>query len=495
MVLIKNKSILLLGILFIGLFLRVYDLGNESIWLDEGFSIRYANLNLSQIISLRDNGLPPLYYIILHWWINLFGDSEFSIRFLSVIFGFLAIFMMYKIGNQIFDKDVGMLSSLLLGLSVFHIHYSQEARTYSLSVLLTLLSMYFFMKLLKKRSHIALIGYILFSILLMYSHIFGLFIIISQNIYLFTLFLLSKEDYNYKLNLKKWLLIQTVLIALFAPWVKMLAIQVLAVVKSSSPSIPVPSIRSIIGSFSTYSGSKLLLLLFLILSSFSIISYEKTNGNTDWKNFFKSIESYCWKIRFLNTNKIYLLLTWLLTPIILLFIISRFSTPIYITKYTIVASVAFYLLVAKGISNISHKYVKSIIISVIIAFSFLYVWEYYTKINKEQWKDVANHIDTNAKNEDLLLFNSVACKYLVFDYYSKRADLIKKGFPKKTRYVDEENIKELGPTVEGYNRAWLILSHSRDKKGLITKTLIESYNLSYHKKYKGIEVYLFEKKE
>ena len=242
--LIKNKLILLLGILFIGLFLRVYDLGNESIWLDEGFSIRFANLNLSQIISLRDNGLPPLYYIILHWWINLFGDSEFSIRFPSVIFGFLAIFMIYKIGNQIFDKDVGMLSSLLLGLSVFHIHYSQEARTYSLSVLLTLLSMYFFIKLLKKRSHIALIGYILFSILLMYSHLFGLFIIISQNIYLFTLFLLSKEDY--KLNLKKWLLIQTVLIALFAPWVKILAIQVLAEVKSSSPSvIPVPSIRSI----------------------------------------------------------------------------------------------------------------------------------------------------------------------------------------------------------------------------------------------------------
>lgn len=491
--LIKNKLILLLGILFIGLFLRVYDLGNESIWLDEGYSIRYANLNLPQIISLQDNGLPPLYYIILHWWIHLFGDSEFSIRFPSVIFGFFAILMIYKIGSQIFDKDVGVLSSLLLGLSIFHIHYSQEARTYSLSVLLTLLSMYFFMKLLKKRSHIALIGYILFSILLMYSHVFGLFIIISQNIYLFTLFLLSKEDY--KLNLKKWILIQTVLIALFAPWIKSLIIQVLEVAKSSSPSIPVPSIRSIINSFSTYSGSRLLMLLFLILSSFSIISYEKTNGNTDWKNFFKSVESYCWKIRFLNTNKIYLLLAWLLTPIILPFIISRFSTPIYYTKYTIVASVAFYLLVAKGISSISHKYVKSIIISVIIAFSFLYVWEYYTKINKEQWKDVANYIDTNAKNEDLLLFNSVSCKDLVFDYYSKRTDLIKKGFPAKTRYVNEENIKELGPTVEGYNRAWLILSHSRDKKGLITKTFIESYNLSYHKQYKGIEVYLFEKKE
>ena len=128
---IDNKSKILIAILLIGLFLRVYDLANESMWGDEAFSIYIANLNLSQIFFYPENN-PPLYFMILHWWINLFGDSEISIRFPSVIFGFLSIFMIYKVGNQIYDKDVGILSSLLLGLSVFHIHYSQEARTYSL---------------------------------------------------------------------------------------------------------------------------------------------------------------------------------------------------------------------------------------------------------------------------------------------------------------------------------------------------------------------------
>jgi len=64
-----SRLIFLLAILLISFFLRVYDLGNESLWLDEGGSIHFANLNLSQIFSAQENN-PALYYIILHWWIN-----------------------------------------------------------------------------------------------------------------------------------------------------------------------------------------------------------------------------------------------------------------------------------------------------------------------------------------------------------------------------------------------------------------------------------------
>ena len=211
MKLIRNELILILAILFVGLFFRIYGLGNESIWLDEGFSIRLSNLNLFHIVEETSRDVhPPLYYIILHYWINLFGDSEFSTRFLSVIFGFFAIFMIYKIGSLIFCKDVGVLSSLLLGLSVFHIQYSQEVRSYSLMSLLTLLSFYFFIRLLDKRSLTVLTGYVISSLLLLYTHFFGFFIIIAQNIYFLTLFLLSKNDY--KLNLRRWILLQIILI-------------------------------------------------------------------------------------------------------------------------------------------------------------------------------------------------------------------------------------------------------------------------------------------
>jgi len=336
-----------------------------------------------------------------------------------------------------------------------------------------------------------LFGYILYSTLLIYSHIYGLFIIIFQNIYFIALLLLSKEVY--KLNLKRWILIQIILIVLFIPWVNIFITQTLNVVQSGFW-IPMPSLFSIKISFVRYSGSELLFWLFMVLSLFSIMTYEKISGNITWENMFKSIESYRWEIRLLNTDMIFLLVVWLLTPIILPFIISRFSTPIYFTKYTIVASLAFYILVSKGINNIRHKYIKLIVISVVIGFSLVSIRGYYTKINKEQWRDVANYIDTNANNRDLLLFNA-DIQDITFNYYSKRTDLIKKPFPEKGIQVDEENIKELETTVEGYKRVWVILSHSKDEKGLITKKLGEAYNLSYQEKYVGIKIYFFERKE
>jgi mannosyltransferase len=486
---VKNKLILIIAILFIGLFLRVYDLSKESIWLDEGFSISYAALNLSRIFS-ADGSNPPLYYIILHWWVDLFGNSEFSVRFPSVIFGFFSIVMIYKLGNKIFNKDVGILSSLLLGISVFHIRYSQEARTYSLSVLLTLLSMYFFVRLLNKQNFRDLCGYALSSTLLIYSHIYGLFIIIAQNIYLISLVLFSKDDY--RPDLKRWVLVQAVLMALFIPWVKISLTQILA--GKSYSSIPMPSKLSIIDSFISYSGSQLMFLLFLTVSFFSVVGYEKINGTFNRKNFLRSLEHYSWEMHLLETDKITFLLLWLLTPVVLPFIISRFWTPIYSTRYTIMGSLAFYLLVARGISKMRHKHVKTIIITAIITFSFISLREYYVNINKEQWRDVAHFTDMNAKDEDLLLFNSGACQKLVFDYYSKRTDLTKKPFPRKGRLINEENIKELDPAVEGYKRVWVILSHSHDKKGLITSTLDESYDQLYHMSYIGINVFLFGKK-
>jgi hypothetical protein len=224
------------------------------------------------------------------------------------------------------------------------------------------------------------------------------------------------------------------------------------------------------------------------------MTYAKVSGNITWKNIFKSIESYRWKIRLLNTNMIFLLMVWLLTPIILPFVISRFSTSIYHTKYTIVASLAFYMLVSKGINNIYKKYFKVIIISVVIVFSLISIRGYYTKINKDQYKDVVYYIEKDAKKCDLLL-HYPHYDQIVFNYYLKRNDLIRKQFSNKGKQVDAENIKELESIVEGYRRVWVTISHGTDEKELIAKKLIEDYNLSYQKDYKGIKLYFFEKRE
>lgn len=485
----KDKRIFLLIILFISFFLRVYGLSDESIWIDEAYSIKYAKLDVSQIFFIKDR-TPPLYYTFLHLWITLFGNSEFSIRFPSVIFGLLSILMIYKIGKKIFNEETGLLSSLLLGLSVLNIQYSQEARTYSLSVLLTLLSMYCFIELLKKGGRRYLTGYILFSILLIYSHIWGFFIIIAQNLYFLTLFFLSKKDCQ--INMTKWISIQGILLLLFAPWARILLSQIRYVHHINWISIPTRD--TVVEMFRIHAGSYYVLLLFLILSFFSFATINKIDGNVNQNDFFSSVESCRWNISFSNVSKFYFLLVWLMTPIILPFIISRLSRVDLSSRYTIIASISFYLIVGKGISNM-HKRLKPFIISIIIILLLTNSWVYFNSVRKDPWKIAVQYVDTNARNDDLLLFNPPSRKDLMFDYYSKRDDLIKKRFPLEERNVDEINIKELMPTVDGYKRVWVVIEYSNtsDKNGLITSTLNKYYELSYYKEYRDIRVYLFNK--
>lgn len=116
----------LLCILLLSFILRIHDLDGESLWLDEGVSIKLARLTVSDIVNYLASEVDmPSHFIFLHYWIALFGDSEFSARFPSVIFGCLSVFMIYKVGALVFDWEVGVFSALLLAFSVLHVHRSR----------------------------------------------------------------------------------------------------------------------------------------------------------------------------------------------------------------------------------------------------------------------------------------------------------------------------------------------------------------------------------
>lgn len=477
----RKRLVILLLILCLGLFLRVYGLGSESMWHDEINSINTAKLDFFGIIEKHlYHGHPPLHYVLLHYWIDLFGDSEVSTRFLSAILGSLAVFMIYKVGSVLFDKETGIWGSLLLAVCVFQIRYSQEVRMYSLMVLLTSFSFYFFIQMLKRKKTIDLVGYILSSSLLMYAHSFSFFLIIAQNIY-FTISLLSRKAL--KLDLKKWILLQVILIVLCIPRLSVLINLTGAIGEIKKATwIPLPSLHSVLVSFIQYSGSRLLLLLFVALSCFSVITYKTARAGIGEGHSFPYAQSQSPSTYLAGIGGFYLLLVWLLTPIVLPFIVSVLLAPIYWTRYTIGGSLAFYLLVARGLRNIPYKYAKLASVGTIVALSLVNIRTYYVEVNKDQWRDVASYLDENARYENLLLFNE-GFGYLVFDYYSQRTDLIKVAFPQEYAHLDDESIKELELLAKKHPRIWLTRAYSTDDEKVIEKTLSESHALSSHNRY------------
>ncbi|MFB0538264.1 MAG: glycosyltransferase family 39 protein [Anaerolineae bacterium] len=131
--------------------LRVYQLDAKSIWFDESHSLNRASLDLLSIASgkqiwgdmvSQDRTHVPFYFFLLHFLIKLAGDSDFTLRFLSVIFGVLTVPLIYIMGKKLGYPRVGLWAALLATFSPFYLWYSQEARMYTLLVFLGLLSVY-----------------------------------------------------------------------------------------------------------------------------------------------------------------------------------------------------------------------------------------------------------------------------------------------------------------------------------------------------------------
>ena len=121
--------------------IRLYDLAGRSIGIDEVYSLSNAQVPVADIIHQPafNTNIPPLYYVLLHYVVD-FGQSEFLLRIPSVIFGVLTIPLFYFVVQRFVEQAAAQVSTLLFALSPFHLFYSQDARPYSLLLLLALLS-------------------------------------------------------------------------------------------------------------------------------------------------------------------------------------------------------------------------------------------------------------------------------------------------------------------------------------------------------------------
>ena len=480
----------LLVVLVLSLALRLYGLGEEGLWLDEGISIRQAKLAPPLIVKDCASSVHlPAYFIALHYWIWAFGDSELAARSLSVIFGVLSVLVAFVLGRRLFDDRVGLLCSMMLGLSVLHVQYSQEARMYSLLVLLGLLSMYFFLHLLEGRvSRWAAVGYVASSTLLIYTHYYGFFILLAQNIYVLATLPRSREAI--KRVALRWAPFQAVLLVMFLPWVGISLRQVSVV--QSDPSATIPTAGSLLDTIIQFSGSVPLLLSFALLSHPSFLRLERPRAPAGQAPPPGPWHGVRWPFRLRDLRPLYLPIVWLATLVVAPFVISHTPLLIYRTRFVIGASPALYVIVSRGIVGIPLARLRYLAVGLVVVLSAVSVAGYYQGTQKEQWREVAAYVDDNARPGDLVIFNSGLCLENAFDYYSTRADLAKLPFPQNTSEVDGGNIGDLGPHLVGHARVWLVLSHDGDPHGMINEALVRSYSLVSYRTFHGIGLSLYE---
>ncbi len=145
-------------------------------WMDEAITTGIATHPLSQIPGiLRHDGSPPLFYVLLHFWIRVFGDSEAATHSLPLLFGLLTVPVGMWAGWSLFGRRAGMYAAVLFAFSTFLTQYAQETRMYELMGLLGLFATASFIHAFVFRRRGYLIMFALSLALMLYTHAWGLF--------------------------------------------------------------------------------------------------------------------------------------------------------------------------------------------------------------------------------------------------------------------------------------------------------------------------------
>lgn len=466
-----------------GALLRVHELGSESVWLDEAFSIKLSQYQPAGIIAETSKDVhPPLYYFALHYWMLLFGDSEAGTRLLSALFGVLAVAMTYKVAERLFGKATGLVATALLALSRFHLEFSQEARMYTLLGLLALVSMYFFIKLVEGRGRAAFLGYVAASTLMMYTQVYSVFVLAAQNLFVLVLLFASRE--TFRRVLWRWILAQVILAVLFLPWLSVLAQQVSHVQKGFwIPRLPA---RFMFTTLVMYAGSYVLSGVLFTLAALAVLPIWRRKGTEAERATHEGPLD--------ERLKISLLLLWLSCSIVLPFLVSQFASPIFLPKYTIAALPAFLILAARGLSRLRFHQLRALGVLLIVFFSVGVLKNYYAALKKDPWREAVASFGQRAKPGDLVLFNQASGQY-PFDYYSKTEGLDEKPFPDFQSELTAENLPALlRDAVKDRARVWLVVSHPGELTPLVPRQLAEWYGAATEITYPGVEMYLFEKR-
>lgn len=351
-------------IIFFGLALRLFGIVKKELWFDElltnNFTYRLIDLKAHWrgspetsffLYKLTSDPISVLYSVAVYIYSLVFGSWE-SLRYLSAIFSTLSLIIFYKLSRQFLSRKESICALIIMVLNPFQIWYAQEAREYALTCFLSIALVYLYTKALNKRRLSDRIYFSIAGILCIYSSYYFLFILIVCGLVLF-----FRENRKF---ITEWLLpFSIILIAALALLPVFLKIIRLA---NNDFWLRAPNLKSPFLTFGVlglgYSAGLGHLIAGIILFT-GLFIYGAY-----------SLYKCCKK-------ETVALLLFLLFPIFLVFIISKTIIPIYLDRKFIICAPFFYLFLAKGITSIGSRFVKTGIIIIALFLTLSSLFNYY----------------------------------------------------------------------------------------------------------------------
>jgi len=458
----------LLAILLLAFFLRFYHLDAQSFWNDEGNSARIAERTPDLILEGAAGDIhPPGYYLLLHYWRALFGQSEFTLRSLSVVAGLALVVLTYLLGRHLFGEATGLMAAFLGAISPFAVYYSQEARMYALLAALSAASTYSLLRLLASDTgqkpgfseKTRFLAYVLTSAAGLYTQYAFTFVLLVHNT-IFSLWWLvvARRSAHRWRWLTLWAGTQAAVVVLYLPWLPIalrsvtgrpgagrtyeLGAALLDVLRILSVGITLPVGEATVALV----GAGLLLLVGLwpVLPVPGVAEGGSAEGprRTDRAGWFG-----------LASVALYLLL-----PIALIFA-SDLYKPAWL-KFLVVVLPPFHILIAHGVENLTRLSIlhsPSSILLLAIAFftstTFPSLHNLYSNPTyaRDDYRQIATDVAAFARPGDGVILNAPN-QWEVFTYYYPDQDV----YPAPYQPDPTEVEPFLSLLIEQYRRLFVL---------------------------------------
>jgi len=345
----------------------------QDICIDEPFTIYHAQFGIGDIITfLKPTNNPPLYEIILHFWIKVFGISAFSVRFLPVVFASATVIFIYKITRVLFNKQSAVTAACVFTFSNYVIYYSHDSRAYPLFLLLATASFYYFIKLLREWDGAGNKFWFFFiNVLMIYTHYFGFIVWFVQAVYLLI---------YHKETIKSFFVHYAILLIFFLPQMLVFFQRATESAVNGTWITNTVNAESLYNKIVLFSNMPMVAVICLVFILFYLIK----------KVFVKS------KLpvnEFELKNEI-LILIWFFVPLLMMFAVSL-KLPVFLDRYFIFISPAFYIMLGFIVNNLfKNKHIEFYVSTALIL-----VFALTLNLNPDKKRDVQGVVEYVKSNK------------------------------------------------------------------------------------------------
>ncbi len=438
----------IMSICLIGFVLRIKGLNYQSLWLDELHTMNEASPSASwgELFSYLKTSEhhPPLFFIAEKIFFSIFGHTAFVARLVPAIAGTISIWAIYRLGKELLNKSLGLICAVITCVNFFHLYYSQEARPYSFAFLFAALSFTWLIKLLRTPVKKNAIWYSVFTLFLLYTHYYSLFVIAAQAV-LALLFILQEKGFE-RIKLIRYGILSAMIIVMgYIPWLSFLQ----ATVAVKSFWITGISPAFIQNFFYDYFGNADILnplLLFLLFTFFvKVAIHAELTG-------IKKIKDNPLLLGFT------IILFWIFFVFLIPYVRSLLVVPMLFPRYTIVVLPAIILTLAYSIELFKIPLLKYSLLGFFVLLSVIHLFfvkKYYTAISKTQFREMTRYVvQENTSNFPIINENTAWQQGYYLQQFGSEAEIFS---GKKEDLVDSI----LHKTSAKYNLCgfWIIGAH------------------------------------